>query len=225
MRSRGGPVLTRPEPLTPEALADRLAALLAGTDPEPGAAALRVAVDGPDVAAPGALAAAVAERLPPLGRPAVVVPAGGFLRPASLRFEHGRTDPDARYTDWLDSGALSREVLDPVGPGGSGEYLPVLWDVDRDRAARAVPRPMPPRGVLLVPGALLQGIGLAFDVVVHLRVAPAARRRRTPPEQAWELPAFDRYDDEVDPASLADAVVLTDSPDHPALVLQGRFAS
>ena len=183
-----------------------------------------MAVDGPDVARPVELAAAVAERLPPRGRPAVVVPAGGFLRPASLRLEHGRTDPDARYTDWLDSGALAREVLDPLGAGGSGEYLPVLWDVDRDRAARATPRPMPPRGVLLVPGALLQGLGLAFDVVVHLRVAPAARRRRTPEEQAWELPAFDRYDVEVDPVSLADAVVLADSPDHPALVLQGRFS-
>ncbi|MGY1713864.1 uridine kinase [Geodermatophilus sp. SYSU D01106] len=182
-----------------------------------------MAVDGPDVAGPETLARAVAERLPPLGRPAVVVPAAGFLRPASLRLEHGRTDPDARYTDWLDARALAREVLDRVGPGGPAEYLPVLWDVARDRAARAGYEPMPPRGVLLVPGPLLQGVGLAFDVVVHLRVASAARRRRFPAEQAWELPAFDRYDDEVDPAALADAVVLADRPEHPALVLQGRF--
>ncbi len=190
----------------------------------PGAAAVRVAVDGPDVADPDGLARAVAERLPALGRPSDVVPASGFLRPASLRFEHGRTDPDARYTDWLDTGALAREVLDRVGPGGPAEYLPVLWDVARDRAARAAYRPVPARGVLLVPGALLQGVGLAFDVVVHLRVTPAARRRRTPEAQAWELPAHDRYDDEVDPAALADAVVLADRPQHPALVLQGRFA-
>jgi hypothetical protein len=185
---------------------------------------VRVGVDGPDVAAPGELAAAVADRLPVLGRPAAVVPAAGFLRPASLRLEHGRTDPDARYTDWLDTGALAREVLDRVGPGGPGEYLPVLWDVARDRAARAAYRSVASGGVLLVPGALLQGVGLAFDVVVHLRLAPAARRRRFPAEQAWELPAFDRYDDEVDPAALADAVVLADRPEHPALVLQGRWA-
>ncbi len=100
----------------------------------------------------------------------------------------------------------------------------MLWDVERDRAARAGYRPVPPRGVLLVPGALLQGVGLALDVVVHLRVAPAARRRRWPAELAWELPAFDRYDDEVDPAALADAVVLADRSEHPALVLQGRWA-
>jgi hypothetical protein len=197
---------------------------LAATAPEPGAAALRVAVDGPDVARPERLTDAIADRLPSLGRGAVVVPATGFYRPASLRLEHGRTDPDARYTDWLDAGALAREVLNPVGPGGTGSYLPVLWDLDRDRAARALPRPVPAGGILLVPGALLQGVGLAFDVVVHLRVAPAARRRLTPGDQAWELPAFDRYDDEVDPAALADAVVLADHPDRPALVLRGRFS-
>jgi hypothetical protein len=99
----------------------------------------------------------------------------------------------------------------------------VLWDLERDRAARALPRPLAPGGVLLVPGSLLQGLGLAFDVVVHLRMTPAARRRRTPVEQAWELPAFDRYDSEVDPETLADAVVLADHPDRPALLLGGRF--
>ena len=177
------------------------------------------------MAGPQRLAEAVAARLPARGRGAVVVPAPGFYRPASLRLERGRTDPDARYTDWLDAGALARVVLTPLGPGGSVCYLPVLWDLARDRAARARPRPMPPGGVLLVPGALLQGVGLAFDVVVHLRVGPAARRRRIPPESAWELPVYDRYDDEVDPAALADAVVLADHPDRPALLLAGRFIS
>jgi len=191
---------------------------------------LRVAVDGPDLAGddetPAAhrLAAAVAERLPALSRPAVVVPAEGFYRPASLRLEHGRTDPDARYSDWLDAGALAREVLDRCGPGGPGEFLPALWDLTRDRAARLQHRPAPAGGVLLVPGPLLQGLGLAFDVVVHLRVGPAARRRRMPAERAWELPAYDRYDEEVDPVALADAVVLADHADRPALVLAGRFS-
>jgi hypothetical protein len=191
---------------------------------------LRVAVDGPDlpgtpgVTGPHALATALAERLPSLSRPAVVVPAEGFYRPASLRLEHGRTDPDARYTDWLDAPALAREVLDRCGPQGPGEYLPALWDLARDRAARLTYRPAPPGGVLLVPGSLLQGLGLAFDVVVHLRVSPAARGRRVPADRAWELPAFDRYDDEVDPTALADAVVLADHADRPALVLQGRFS-
>jgi hypothetical protein len=182
-------------------------------------------VDGPPAAGAVELAEAVATLLPARGRAAAVVPAAGFYRPASLRFEHGRTDPDARYADWLDAGALAREVLDPLGPGGSGEYLPVLWDLERDRAARAGRRPMTAGGVVLVAGALLQGLGLALDVVVHLRMSPAARHRRTPDDERWELPAFDRYDAEVDPAALADAVVLADHPDRPALVLAGRLVS
>lgn len=193
---------------------------------------LRVAVDGPDLpGSPGApptdgplaLGARLAELLPARGRRAVVVPAEGFYRPASLRFEHGHTNPDARYRDWLDSPALSREVLDRTGPQGSGEFLPSLWDSARDRAARSGYRPAAPGGVLLVPGSLLQGLGLAFDVVVHLRIGPATRRRRMPAERAWELPAFDRYDAEVDPAARADAVVLADHADRPALTLQGRL--
>lgn len=183
---------------------------------------MRVALDGPDVAAPERLAAQVADRLPALGRSTLVVPAVGFLRPASVRLEHGRTDPDARYTDWLDVAGLGREVLDRVGPGGPGDVLPQLWDVERDRATRAAR--VPAAAVVLVPGALLQGVGLAFDVVVHLRVSGPARRRRFPAEQQWELPAFDRYDDEVDPAALADLVVLADHADRPALVVQGRYA-
>jgi hypothetical protein len=226
-------VPTTPVPIGPAALAERLADLLADVPPEPGAAVLRVAVDGPELTAPGpsgvagphALATRLAELLPVRSRPAAVVPADGFYRPASLRLEHGRTDPDARYTDWLDAGALAREVLDRTGPGGPGEYLPALWDLDRDRAARARYVTAPAGGVLLVPGSLLQGLGLSLDVVVHLRVSPAARRRRMPPERAWELPAFDRYDDEVDPVALADAVVLADHADRPALVLQGRWAA
>src|SRR5205807_1637787 len=117
----------------------------------PGAAALRVAIDGPELAGPGALATAVAERLPALGRAAVVVPATGFYRPASVRLEHGRTDAYARYTDWLDAGALTREVLAPVGPGGArrpcrptrpcpGGPLPQLNSpaIQRSRMKRAI---------------------------------------------------------------------------------------
>ena len=48
-------------------------------------------------------------------------------------------------------------------------------------------------------------------------MSSAARRRRTPADQAWTLPAFDRYDEEVGPAELADIVIKVDDPAHPAL--------
>jgi hypothetical protein len=177
---------------------------------------IAVAVDG----AAGAtetteLADALVEPLRLRGRAALRVSAGDFLRPASLRFELGRTNPEARYTGWLDLGALRREVLDPLAEGGSGQILPSLWDAGRDRATRAARVPVPDGGVVVIDGELLLGAGLAFDLAVHLWLSPAGLRRRLP--DAWALPAFERYEQEVDPSSLADVVVRVDDPRHPAL--------
>lgn len=203
----------RYRPISPAVLAEELTERITALTER---RRIAVAVDG----AAGAtetteLADALVDPLRLRGRAALRVSAHDFLRPASLRFEHGRTDPDARYTDWLDLGALRREVLDPLGDGGSGEVLPSLWDAERDRATRAERVPLPEGGVVLLDGELLLGAGLAFDLVVHLWLSPAALRRRVP--EAWAVPAYERYEAEVDPSSLADVVVRVDDPRHPAL--------
>lgn len=203
----------RYRPISPAVLADELTDRI---DALTGRRRIAVAIDG----AAGAtetteLADALVDPLRLRGRAALRVSARDFLRPASLRFEHGRTDPDARYTDWLDVGALRREVLDPLGENGSGEVLPSLWDADRDRATRAERVPVPEGGVVLVDGELLLGAGLAFDLAVHLWLSPAALRRRVP--DAWAVPTYERYEEEVDPSALADVVVRVDDPRHPAL--------
>ena len=200
----------RYRPISPAVLAgeltDRIDAL---TGPR-----IAVAVDGAAGATGTAhLADALVDPLRLRGRATLRVSASDFLRPASLRFEHGRTNPDARYTDWLDLGALRREVLEPLK--GSGEVLPSLWDAERDRATRAGRVPLPEGGVVLLDGELLLGAGLAFDLAVHLWLSPAALRRRVP--DAWAVPAYERYEEEVDPGSLADVVVRVDDPRHPAL--------
>jgi hypothetical protein len=176
----------------------------------------RVAVDGAPPSRPGAFADELAERLRLRGRPVLRVSAGDFLRPASLRFERGREDPDARYDDWLDAGALTREVLAPLGPDGSGRVLPSLWDASHDRATRAPYDELPPGGVLVLDGELLLGRGLAFEHTVHLWLSAPALARRF--DEAWALPAFERYDAEVRPLHTADTGVRVDDPGHPALL-------
>ncbi|SBT39690.1 nucleoside/nucleotide kinase family protein [Micromonospora auratinigra] len=205
----------RVRPITPELLVAELADRLAATAVS---GRLRVAVDGPPAARPDALAAALVDPLRAAGRPVLHVRAADFLRPASVRLEHGRTNPDAYYEGWIDEVGLRREVLEPAGPDGSGRLLPTLWDAEADRASRAGYVTLPPGGVVLVSGALLLGGSLPFDVTVHLVLSPAALDRRTDPEQRWTLPAFARYADEVAPASFADVVVRADDPRHPALV-------
>ncbi len=181
---------------------------------------LRVAIDGPAAAAPQRLADALVGPLRERGHEAVHIDTADFLRPASVRLEFGREDPDSFYAGWFDEAGLAREVLDPAGPGGSGRVLTRLWNAETDRAAREPYRALPPGAVLLVSGPLLLGGGLAFDFTVHLELSPAALDRRTPPAEAWTLPAFDRYAREVDPAAFADVVVRLDDPRRPAVVLE-----
>jgi hypothetical protein len=158
------------------------------------------------------------------GRTAYVVDMRDFLRPASVRLERGRDDPDAFYEDWLDLAALRREVLEPVAAGGTGRILPTLWDAARDRATRADYVEAPPDAVVVVSGWFLLGIGLPFELTVHVALSSSARQRRVSPDDAArELPAWDRYDAEARPAECADLVIRADDPAHPALI--DRLAS
>ncbi|MEE4542824.1 uridine kinase [Streptomyces sp. V4-01] len=203
-------------PISWRGLAAALAERLATTPPPGGGARWRVAVDGAPAARPGELADALAAELPALGHPALRVRAADFWRPASLRLEYGHEDVDAYYQLWLDTGALRREVLDPLGPGGSGRALPSLRDPATDRSTRAAYVTLPPGGVLVLDGPLLLGQGLPLDLTVHLRLSPAALRRRTEPGEQWTLPAYERYAREALPEEAADVVVRADDPAHPA---------
>jgi hypothetical protein len=203
-------------PLSPDLLVFELAELVAARA-DASDSWLRVALDGADAARPDELADALVDPLRVRGRPVARVRARDQLRPASLRLERGRTDPDSFYEEWLDVEGLRREVLDPLEPGGTGRIRAVRWDAAADRAARTSAEAVPDNAVLLVSGPLLLGRWLAFDLTVHVELSPAALRRRTPAELAWTLPAYDRYVDEVDPAAVADVVVRLDDPRHPAV--------
>jgi hypothetical protein len=203
----------RIRPISPLRLVEEIADRVAAVD----APWVRVALDGAPPARPGDLADALTGPIRLRGREVVRVSAGDFLRPASLRLEHGRTDPDVFYDEWLDSGALVREVLGPLEPGGSGQVLPALWDTAADRAARAPYVVLPPGGVLLLDGALLLGRGLPFDLAVHLRLSEAALARKITAAEEWTLPAYARYEREVEPGHAAGLVVRVDHPDRPAI--------
>ncbi|WP_043640087.1 uridine kinase [Nonomuraea candida] len=207
----------RARPISREALVGELAELICARPPERW---VRVAVDGAPAARPGVLADALVAPLRLRGRPVLRVAAGDFLRPASLRLEYGRTDPDAFHDDWLDVKALRREVLDPLEPGGSGRVLPALWDSTIDRAYRTPYEELPPGGVAVVDGTLLLGRGLAFDVSVHLWLSPGALERGTPEDLRWTLPAYRRYEHETRPQERADVVVRADHPERPAVLVR-----
>lgn len=199
----------RARPISMESLVDELAESISG---RPRDAWVRVAVDGAPAAEPGELADRLVTPLRVRGRTVLRVSAADFLRPASLRLEYGRSDPDVFYDEWLDTGALAREVLEPLGPGRSGKVLPALWDSRVDRAFRVPYETLPAGGVLLLDGTLLLGRGLPIEVSVHLWLSKGALARRTADGERWRLPAYERYEREVRPADVADVVVRADHP-------------
>ena len=147
----------RVRPVTWDSLVEELAERIAATGPR---RRLAVAVDGAAAADPDGLATALVDPLRVRGRAALQVRAADFLRPASLRLEYGRTNPDSFYDGWLDTSGLRREVLDRLA---GGWVLPSLWDSAADRATRAEYVAVPERGVVLVSGTLLLGGQLRFD--------------------------------------------------------------
>lgn len=197
---------------TRPALAERIAELVLAHP-----ARVRLLLDGPPPAEPVGLAGQVAELLRTAGRGTVVADAGEWLRPASVRLEYGHTDVDMFLDGWLDEGALRRELLGPAAPDGSGRVLHRFWDAAADRAHRDGYRALPPDGVVVVAGGLLLGRGLPAELRVHLRMSPAALRRRLPEPELWTLPAYERYGRERGPAEEADLLVLSDHPERPAV--------
>lgn len=178
----------------------------------------RVAVDGAPASGTEEFADSLVHPLRELGREAVRVSTRDYLRPASLRLEHGHLDPDSFFAEWFDLDGLRREVLDPLADGGTGRVLPALWDPELDRSPRLDRVRLPQRGVVIVDGPLLLGAGLPFDFTAHLDLPEAALRRLTAEDERWTLPAYRRYAEEVGPQLLADVVVRTDRPGRPAVI-------
>ena len=101
----------RARPLTPDALVAELAERVAALPPA--GPATRVLIDGAPPSDPAGWAQALVGPLQVRGRPVLRASAEDFLRPASLRLERGRTDPNAYYsTGWTsqhcDGNCLSR---------------------------------------------------------------------------------------------------------------------
>jgi hypothetical protein len=179
---------------------------------------LRLAVDGATGLEPAGWADAIVDEMRAGGRFALHVSVRDYLLPASQRFEFGHDSPDAFYEGWRDENGLRREVLEPTAPDGSGAVLPALWRTDIDRSARAEYVAVPADGVVVVSGEFLLGGGLPFEYAMHLTCSPAALARRTPPGDAWTLPAYERYAAEVAPETFADLVVRLEDPRRPAIV-------
>ncbi|MFC9517774.1 hypothetical protein ACFTSD_18775 [Nocardiaceae bacterium NPDC056970] len=200
--------MTAFRPVTPGALIDLVADRAAA-----GQGVRSVAISGADATEPVGFAERVAARLRLSGRPAAVVSLHDYVRPASLRFEHGHRDDHSYRTGWFDYPALQREVVTALRE--RRQWLPRLWDEATDRSARASVLDAGPGQVVLIAGPMLHGRDLGTDVVVRLMHSRSALERRTPPDDRWTIDPLLEHDAAND--SAADVLVRFDHPDRPAV--------
>lgn len=170
-------------------------------------------ISASDAAEPIVLANRVVENLRAAGRPANAVSLHDFVRPASLRLEHGRTDEQSYRSSWFDYDALDREVVSSLKK--RQRFLPRLWDEATDRSARAHRMDAADDHVVVVAGPMLLGRALRFDMTVELRMSRGALERRTPSDDRWTIAPLLAHGADV--SSEADIVVRFEHPDRPAV--------
>lgn len=172
-----------------------------------------MAISAADAADPMDLAKRVVDTLRTAGRPAHAVALHDFVRPASLRLEHGRTDEQSYRSSWFDYDALDREVVSSLKE--RHRFLPRLWDETTDRSARTRRIDAADDHVIIVAGPMLLGRGLTFDTTVDLRMSKGALERRTPSDHHWTIAPLLAHSAGASPG--ADIVVRFEHPDRPAL--------
>ena len=188
----------------------------------------RVGIDGVDGAGKTTFADALAASL---GRPCVRVSIDDFHHVAAVRHARGRQSPSGFWADSFDHPRLRREVLEPLGPGGTRCYRPRGHDLMTDTVLDVPAQVAAPEAVLLLDGIFLQRPELAgcFELVVFLDVpfaetcARMAVRDGSDPDSASPsmrryVEAQRRYLAAHDPRGRADVLIDNSDVANPRLV-------
>jgi uridine kinase len=96
----------------------------------------------------------------------------GFHRPRAVRYRRGRYCPEGFYRDSYDYAMLQRVLLDPLSPGGSGRYVPAVFDHTSDSRISLSTRQAAAGDVLIFDGIFAHRVELRgyWDLSVFLDV-------------------------------------------------------
>lgn len=116
---------------------------------------IRIGIDGFCAAGKTSLARALELELRAHGRTAIRACADDFQNPPTIRYQLGDRSAEGFYRHAMDFGGLRRELLEPLGPGGSLKYLTSIYDVHASRANVSPRRTAVAGEVLLLDGLFL----------------------------------------------------------------------
>jgi uridine kinase len=176
----------------------------------------------------------LAKELLPTGREVIRASIDGFHRPRAERYRQGADSPEGYYRDSFDHGAIRRELLDPLGPGGNCTYRAATFDFRTDSDVALLPSRAAADAILLFDGVFLLRPELrdGWDLAIVVTVEPDESLRRALVRdvelfgsleevelryRTRYLPGQQLYVDEASPLAAADFVVVNDRPAAPLL--------
>lgn len=147
------------------ALADRVGDRL-------GPGILKVGIDGVDGAGKTTLADRLGEVLQARGTRVIRAGIDGFHNPREVRYARGKTSPEGFYKDSYNLEGLKRELLDPLGPRGSGRIRRAIFDHRTDQALDMPVESAGRSGVLIFDGIFLHRpeLRMQWDLSIFLDV-------------------------------------------------------
>lgn len=198
----------------------------------------RVAVDGPPAAGKTNLADELAVVLRDQGRAVIRATVDDFVVPRAQRYRRGEYSAEGCYFDAHDHNALTRVLLDPLGPGGDRRFQPAVYDRSADSVLSPPVMTAPVNAVLVFDGVFLMRpelidrwdlrifVSTALDRTVNRAVIREGRvSSRAGIERRWReryIPSQQLYFAAVRPTEHVDVVVHNDEPGSPAWAIHAR---
>lgn len=193
-----------------------------------------MAVDGVDAAGKTTLADELAEMLRPSGREILRASIDSFHNPREIRYRQGPDSAAGYYEDSFDLPALRRDLLDPLGPGGTREYRLSLFDFRTDQPAPAPAQIASTTAILLLDGVFLlrPELSACWDLAIFVQVKfETVLARAVERDGPWMggpqavidrytkryIPAQRRYLETCRPDLRAQVVIINDDPRSPEM--------
>jgi uridine kinase len=195
----------------------------------------RIGIDGVDASGKSTLADELADRIAIAGdRPVVRSSIDGFHMERAHRYRRGRESAEGYYRDSFNLDALCREILEPLGPGGSRAIRRAVFDHTTDSPCEVEQETASEETILVLDGVFLgmPRVAAHLDMMIYLscsfpEVIRRARRRDAialggadEAERVYRvryIPGQQIYIRECAPALAAGLVVDNTDPEFPRL--------
>jgi uridine kinase len=181
---------------------------------------VRVAIDGVDGAGKTIFADELAGQIERRGRAVIRASVDSFHNPRSIRYRRGRSSPEGYFRDSFDYDAVVGQLLQPLGPTGSGLYRTGVFDYKTDLPVVAPLRRASDDAILLFDGIFLLrpelrpfwDLRILLQVNFDVSMGRCAQRDggnadASAPENRRYVEGQKIYFAECDPAAAADIVI------------------